>query len=504
MAKELISYQDFRKLLAGTDCDVSSEWKDCKSKRGGNKKKCSDYAKKNCSPKGKKAKKAPKKVSPKKKKSPRKSSSPKRKSVSLQVSPGVIKSEKEFKELVKDMGYFVNSVKYSKCKGKKKSQCRKYIESSGKQKSKVAKKAKRVSRKSSAPRKVELEFEEKGSEPIEVAVEMCKKKECKKKGEVCNTLTGRCLTVNKNGKPKREVALKKELKSEYEFDEDLGVVGSKKSNNQLRRLLGKSPRKSKSPKRKSKSPKKKSVSPKKKSASPRARRESSLMREMGAVYAPPRARRESSLMREMGAVYAKSPRKARRESSLMREMGAVYGPARTGKKCYDKDNYLECSSDQLCSSKSGKCLSRSKGLKKGAYVLELPDRPSIVGSKDSLESIRKNLGKGKIVSISEMETARKEAEEGEAFEGMEELAAEIEKELAPKRKSKSPRKPSPVKVGKLISLTPPKRVSPPKKKKSLSPAKKASLKASPRRASEKVEKQREEIKRAFETCLATI
>lgn len=406
MAKESISYQEFRKLLAGTDCNLSSEWKDCKDKRGASKKKCASYVKKNCSPK--KAKKAsPKKV---KKTSPKKSAK--------KVSP--------------------------KRRSARKSRLRSPSP-----------------RRSASP--VELVFQEESNKPITIKVKKGKKK-----------------------------------------------VSKRHSSRRIR--VG---------------------------------RESSIMRE-GVVYGPQRVAplRESSVRRQMNAVVGPRRVSPLRESSVMRRLNAVRGSSRRaskrasgGKKCYDLKDYVDCNENQVCDSNSGKCKSKSKALssrKSDMYILEMTDRPSIVGSKASLEAIKKNLGKGKISSIAEVGKAKKEAEEEPAVD-LDEFAAELERDLSQrpssKKSSKSSKRASSlkqlvnVKGLSLPKLSPQKRASllaeleeeykSPKKlskRKSskrasisprrVSPARKPSL--SPARVSEKGLKQREEIKKAFESCLATI
>jgi len=245
----------------------------------------------------------------------------------------------------------------------------------------------------------------------------------------CNVKTGKCVKKTKAGRPYGEAKLKADI-DDFEVDTDLGFLGPRSIVGKYR-LRGR------------KSPPKKASSPKK-APSPRP-------------ASPPK------------------PKKAAKKKAS---------------RCDDKDDYVKCDDDQLCSSVSGRCVKDSAVNRKGKKVLITGDGRKIAGEEKVLKELQKVLG-GKI------EGEMTEAEKAKASQ--EEIKIPIEpKAKTPPKKAKTPPK---VKVPSVKKARTPPKVKVPS-------AKKDAEFAFPQPQEELppgvTEKQKNEIIETFKKCLASL
>ena len=159
-------------------------------------------------------------------------------------------------------------------------------------------------------------------------------------------------------------------------------------------------------------------------------------------------------------------------------------------RCDDKDDYVKCDDDQLCSSVSGRCVKDSAVNRKGKKVLITGDGRKIAGEEKVLKELQKVLG-GKI------EGEMTEAEKAKASQ--EEIKVPIEpKAKTPPKKAKTPPK---VKVPSVKKARTPPKVKVPS-------AKKDAEFAFPQPQEELppgvTEKQKNEIIETFKKCLASL
>jgi hypothetical protein len=147
--------------------------------------------------------------------------------------------------------------------------------------------------------------------------------------EICDTFSNKCIRKTKAGRPWGEASYKRSYGSKYNYDEDMGVIGSSETLSNLRGG------KSKSPEKKTKKP-------------------------------SPKPKRRLVLKKRVAA-----PKK-----------GAA-------KKCNDPDDPKLCDEDQVCFAKTGRCRKDTPVLRKGQYELTTETGQRILGDEAELRSLQK-------------------------------------------------------------------------------------------------------------------
>jgi hypothetical protein len=260
---------------------------------------------------------------------------------------------------------------------------------SPKKKSPKKKSPKKKSPKKKSPKKVTPEKKKKSpkKKPVSSSLKCEDRKKCP--GCYCDTHNGKCVSKNKDGKPRGEKSLREEIGDDYVYDEKYGLVGSEADVKAHIKLWKKKHAEKKVAAGKKTPPKK--ISPKK--TSPKKK-------------TPPKKT---------------SPVKPRKTcgSSDMKSF----------------DGYSKCEEDEICSVLTGKCVKDAATSRAGQHVLNIDGR-SIIGDLETIRKLQKELG-GEIVKESKISPQKPEKK----------TSPKKKSPVKPKspKKSPEPKKKSPVK-----------------------------------------------------------
>ena len=234
------------------------------------------------------------------------------------------------------------------CTTKKKSPKKK----STKKKSPKSSKNKRKSKKSKSPKRTSKERPKKSPKKSEdEGIELCfvKGKNICTDGFVC-TDKGKCIKKTKTGRPYGEKKLREKYGDEYEYNEKSRVVG----------------------------------------------RRADVLKALAKIGLVPTSPESDSSDDEQEHKYD-SPKKP---------------PKKKSSRCDDKDDYLACGKNELCSSVSGKCIKDIKRNRTKKSILKTTDGRTIVGTADLLNKLQKIIG-GKISDASAAESESEVSSEDE-------------------------------------------------------------------------------------------
>lgn len=251
---------------------------------------------------------------------------------------------------------------------------------------------KKTSPKKKSPKKTSPKKKSPKKKPTSSSLKCEDRKKCP--GRYCDTHNGKCVSKNKDGKPRGEKSLREEIGDNYVYNEKYGLVGSEADVKAHIKLWKKKHAEKKVTTEKKPSPKKKSpkkTSPKK--TSPKK----------------------------------KSPVKPRKTcgSSDMKSF----------------DGYSKCEEDEICSVLTGKCVKDTATSRAGQHVLNIDGR-SIIGDLETIKKLQKELG-GEIVESSKISPQKPKQKTPKKLPSPKKKSP-VKKPKSPK-KLPEPKKKSPVK-----------------------------------------------------------